>query len=83
MPVVYMPPSTDPLDGLNKPVPEEALQTYRNYFDELMKSSTGQVRFTLVEQSHPTSHQTYSKWTGNVVISFKLRALILAKVSQI
>lgn len=42
MPVVYMPPSTDPLDGLNKPIPEHALETYREYFNSLMKSSTGQ-----------------------------------------
>jgi glycosyltransferase involved in cell wall biosynthesis len=42
MPVVYMPPSTDPLDGLNKPIPEEFLETYRHQFNNLSRSSTGQ-----------------------------------------
>ncbi|KAG8927276.1 hypothetical protein FRC03_009834 [Tulasnella sp. 419] len=42
LPVVYMPPSTDPLDGLNKPILEEHLATYRHFFNELMHKSTGQ-----------------------------------------
>lgn len=42
MPVVYMPPSTDPLDGLNKPIPEEHLEAYRFYFNDLARASTGQ-----------------------------------------
>jgi trehalose-6-phosphate synthase len=42
MPVVYMPPSTDPLDGLNKPLPEGALETYRHMFNDLVRASTGQ-----------------------------------------
>ena len=42
MPVVYMPPSTDPLDGLNKPIPEAHLECYRRQFNDLMRGSTGQ-----------------------------------------
>jgi hypothetical protein len=42
MPVVYMPPSTDPLDGLNKPLPESALESYRHYFNDIARASTGQ-----------------------------------------
>jgi len=37
-----MPPSTDPLDGLNKPIPQEGLQVYRHHFNTLMRHSTGQ-----------------------------------------
>jgi alpha,alpha-trehalose phosphorylase (configuration-retaining) len=37
-----MPPSTDPLDGLNKPIPIENLEVYRHYFNTLMGHSTGQ-----------------------------------------
>lgn len=43
MPVVYMPPCTDPLDGLNKPIPEEMLQVYRHMFSDLIGASTGQT----------------------------------------
>lgn len=42
MPVVYMPPSTDPLDGLNKPLPGSALESYRHYFNDIARASTGQ-----------------------------------------
>ncbi|KDQ58564.1 glycosyltransferase family 4 protein [Jaapia argillacea MUCL 33604] len=42
MPVVFMPPSTDPLDGLNKPIAEFWITTYRHMFDSLMHASTGQ-----------------------------------------
>ncbi|EIN08341.1 UDP-Glycosyltransferase/glycogen phosphorylase [Punctularia strigosozonata HHB-11173 SS5] len=42
MPVVYMPPSTDPLDGLNKPIPVEHIEEYRRMFNDFMRSSTGQ-----------------------------------------
>ncbi|KZV97732.1 UDP-Glycosyltransferase/glycogen phosphorylase [Exidia glandulosa HHB12029] len=42
MPVVYMPPCTDPLDGLNKPMTPAHLNNYRDYFNELMRASTGQ-----------------------------------------
>lgn len=42
LPVVYMPPSTDPLDGLNKPIPDEFMQVYRHYFNNLMRDNTGQ-----------------------------------------
>jgi hypothetical protein len=42
MPVVFMPPSTDPLDGLNKPLPEQALMSYRQYFNDVARASTGQ-----------------------------------------
>ena len=37
-----MPPSTDPLGGLNKLIPQEGLQAYRHYFNTLMRHSTGQ-----------------------------------------
>ena len=37
-----MPPSTDPLDGLNKPIPQQGLEAYRHYFNTLMGRSTGQ-----------------------------------------
>lgn len=37
-----MPPSTDPLDGLNKPIPKEGLEVYRHHFNTLMRRSTGQ-----------------------------------------
>lgn len=42
MPVVYMPPSTDPLDGLNKPIPSRDMATYRSFFNDLTHASTGQ-----------------------------------------
>jgi hypothetical protein len=42
MPVVFMPPSTDPLDGLNKPIPEVQLESYRHYFNDIARASTGQ-----------------------------------------
>lgn len=42
MPVVFLPPSTDPLDGLNKPIPEQHLESYRNTFNDLARASTGQ-----------------------------------------
>ncbi|GAA5988230.1 hypothetical protein JCM10908_002123 [Rhodotorula pacifica] len=41
MPVVYMPPSTDPLDGLNKPLQREHLNMYRHTFDAAAHSSDG------------------------------------------
>ncbi|GAA5936386.1 hypothetical protein JCM10213_000304 [Rhodosporidiobolus nylandii] len=41
MPVVYMPPSTDPLDGLNKPIKREFLHQYRHIFQNAVKSSSG------------------------------------------
>lgn len=37
-----MPPSTDPLDGLNKPIPQAGLEVYRHYFNTLTNQSTGQ-----------------------------------------
>ena len=37
-----MPPSTDPLDGLNKPIPQAGLEAYRYHFNTLMSRSTGQ-----------------------------------------
>jgi glycosyltransferase involved in cell wall biosynthesis len=37
-----MPPSTDPLDGLNKPIPPAGLEAYRHLFNTLMRHSTGQ-----------------------------------------
>jgi len=37
-----MPPSTDPLDGLNKPIPEEFMSGYRLDFNTVMQVSTGQ-----------------------------------------
>lgn len=37
-----MPPSTDPLDGLNKPIPQAGLEFYRHHFNTLMRHSTGQ-----------------------------------------
>lgn len=37
-----MPPSTDPLDGLNKPIPQEGLEAYRDLFNTLIGHSTGQ-----------------------------------------
>ncbi|TFK46849.1 UDP-Glycosyltransferase/glycogen phosphorylase [Heliocybe sulcata] len=43
MPVVYMPPCTDALDGLNKPIPETALGVYRHVFADLVSASTGQT----------------------------------------
>ncbi|PVF99627.1 UDP-Glycosyltransferase/glycogen phosphorylase [Serendipita vermifera] len=43
MPVVYMPPSTDPLDGLNKPIPEESMGVYRKMMQDVLSASTGQV----------------------------------------
>ncbi|KWU42314.1 UDP-Glycosyltransferase/glycogen phosphorylase [Rhodotorula sp. JG-1b] len=41
MPVVYMPPSTDPLDGLNKPLRREHMNGYRHSFDSAAHSSDG------------------------------------------
>ncbi|GAA5852904.1 hypothetical protein JCM8547_004729 [Rhodosporidiobolus lusitaniae] len=41
MPVVYMPPSTDPVDGLNKPLAREMLHVYRHTFNEAVRSSSG------------------------------------------
>ncbi|KAJ8293381.1 Trehalose phosphorylase [Rhodotorula toruloides] len=41
LPVVYMPPSTDPLDGLNKPIEKSVLNTYRHTFDSAVQSSDG------------------------------------------
>ncbi|GAA6034583.1 hypothetical protein JCM8097_005408 [Rhodosporidiobolus ruineniae] len=41
MPVVYMPPSTDPLDGLNKPMKKEILPAYRHTFDQAVQASSG------------------------------------------
>ncbi|GAA5863971.1 hypothetical protein JCM1840_000652 [Sporobolomyces johnsonii] len=41
MPVVYMPPSTDPLDGLNKPITRDFLHMYRHTFDKAVESSSG------------------------------------------
>ncbi|GAA5824544.1 hypothetical protein JCM11251_000467 [Rhodosporidiobolus azoricus] len=41
MPVVYMPPSTDPLDGLNKPISRTFLHNYRHTFDSAVDSSSG------------------------------------------
>ncbi|GAA5875124.1 hypothetical protein JCM3774_001643 [Rhodotorula dairenensis] len=41
MPIVYMPPSTDPLDGLNKPLSREHLNGYRHTFDMAAHSSDG------------------------------------------
>ncbi|GAA6057866.1 hypothetical protein JCM3770_002729 [Rhodotorula araucariae] len=41
LPVVYMPPSTDPLDGLNKPLKRTHLNMYRHTFNEAVSSSSG------------------------------------------
>ncbi|GAA5967945.1 hypothetical protein JCM21900_006945 [Sporobolomyces salmonicolor] len=41
MPVVYMPPSTDPLDGLNKPITRDFLHMYRHTFEKAVESSSG------------------------------------------
>lgn len=41
MPVVYMPPSTDPLDGLNKPLEEDTMANYRRSFDDLAQAEYG------------------------------------------
>ncbi|GAA6023380.1 hypothetical protein JCM10207_002526 [Rhodosporidiobolus poonsookiae] len=41
MPVVYMPPSTDPIDGLNKPILRDFLHLYRHTFNDAVKSSSG------------------------------------------
>ncbi|GAA5907006.1 hypothetical protein JCM6882_000029 [Rhodosporidiobolus microsporus] len=41
MPVVYMPPSTDPIDGLNKPILRDFLNQYRQVFNDAVKSSSG------------------------------------------
>ncbi|BGP40935.1 hypothetical protein JCM10449v2_004900 [Rhodotorula kratochvilovae] len=41
LPVVYMPPSTDPIDGLNKPLNRTHLNMYRHTFNEAVRSSSG------------------------------------------
>ncbi|GJN91275.1 hypothetical protein Rhopal_004294-T1 [Rhodotorula paludigena] len=41
LPVVYMPPSTDPIDGLNKPIGREYLNMYRHRFNGATKESSG------------------------------------------
>ncbi|TNY17435.1 UDP-Glycosyltransferase/glycogen phosphorylase [Rhodotorula diobovata] len=41
MPVVYMPPSTDPIDGLNKPLSRNFLNMCRHTFNEAVRSSSG------------------------------------------
>lgn len=40
MPVVYMPPSTEPVDGLNKPIKKEFLSNYRHTFDDAVQVRT-------------------------------------------
>ncbi|KPV77781.1 glycosyltransferase family 4 protein [Rhodotorula graminis WP1] len=41
MPVIFMPPSTDPIDGLNKPLSRLFLEGYRHTFEEAVRSSSG------------------------------------------
>lgn len=41
VPVMYMPPSTDPLDGLNKPIGESDLEWYHQYFNRLSEQQCG------------------------------------------
>ncbi|GAA5979017.1 hypothetical protein JCM11641_004945 [Rhodosporidiobolus odoratus] len=41
IPVVYLPPSTDPIDGLNKPIKRGFLHMYRKTFDDAVQSSSG------------------------------------------
>ncbi|GAA5871452.1 hypothetical protein JCM16303_000760 [Sporobolomyces ruberrimus] len=41
LPVVFMPPSTSPLDGLNKPIPSRYLDFYRRSFNQASLSALG------------------------------------------
>ncbi|WVQ83736.1 hypothetical protein IAT38_005880 [Cryptococcus sp. DSM 104549] len=41
LPVLYMAPSTDPLDGLNKPYGRASVRYYRQYFNQLSKQQCG------------------------------------------
>ncbi|WVN90064.1 uncharacterized protein L203_105299 [Cryptococcus depauperatus CBS 7841] len=41
LPVLYMAPSTDPLDGLNKPFGRASVRYYRQYFNSLSQQQCG------------------------------------------
>ncbi|GAA6063116.1 hypothetical protein JCM10212_002638 [Sporobolomyces blumeae] len=41
LPVVYMPPCTSPLDGLNKPIAPHYVEMYQQEFDKATKSTSG------------------------------------------
>lgn len=41
LPVLYMPPSTDPLDGLNKPLGSQAVEQLRQVYNHLSETQCG------------------------------------------